>query len=157
MIKGMRYTSIAAFAAAVFSPAVPEAGLDSLVNSMMVQEETGGSPAQRVVEIRSYNLKPGTEDRFRQLFLEEAFPLLRRADIDVVAYGPSLHDPQSWFLMRSFASVKDRQVSEDAFYGSDAWRQGPRNAVLDCIESYTTVVVELDAAAIERLRGLETE
>lgn len=152
MIKTMLCTSFAALAAAVFSPAVPEPGLDGLVKSMVVQEETGGSPAKKAVEIRSYNLKPGTEARFQQLFLEDAFPLLRRAGIDVVAYGPSLHDPQSWFLMRSFASLDDRQASEDAFYGSDAWRQGPRNAILECIESYTTVVVELDDATIERLR-----
>jgi ketosteroid isomerase-like protein len=101
---------------------------------------------RRVVEIRSYNLKPGTRDRFERLFLEEAYPMLRRVQMDVVAYGPSIHDEDSWFLMRSFASVAERQKSQDAFYGSAEWRNGPRDAILEHIDSYTTVVIELDDA-----------
>ena len=108
---------------------------------------------KRTVEIRSYNLKPGTRDRFHQLVERDALPLLRRARIDVVAYGPSLHDADSYYLMRSFASVDDRQRTEDAFYGSADWRQGPREAILACIENYTTVVVELDEAALDGFRG----
>jgi ketosteroid isomerase-like protein len=108
---------------------------------------------KRTVEIRSYNLKPGTRGRFHQLVEREALPLLRRARIDVVAYGASLHDADSYYLMRSFASVDDRQRTEDAFYGSAEWRQGPREAILACIENYTTVVVELDEAALDAFRG----
>ena len=39
--------------------------------------------AGRAVEIRSYNLKPGTRDRFHQLFLKEALPMLQRWKVDV--------------------------------------------------------------------------
>jgi hypothetical protein len=56
-----------------------------------------------VLEIRSYNLKSGTRQRFHQLFVDEALPLLKRWNVDVVAYGPSLHDRDSYFLMRAFA------------------------------------------------------
>jgi NIPSNAP len=114
-----------------------------------------GSNAQngRIVEIRSYNLKPGTRDTFHQLAERDAVPMLKRWKIDVVAYGPSLHDANSYFLIRSFASVEDRQRSEDAFYGSEEWKTGPRDAVLACIASYTTVVVRLDDAALKGLRG----
>jgi ketosteroid isomerase-like protein len=113
--------------------------------------------AHRVVEIRSYNLKPGTRDSLQQLFLEEAYPMLRRAEIDVVGYGPSIHDKDSWFLMRSFKSVDDRQKKEDAFYGSAEWRDGPRDAILERIVSYTTVVIELDDAMIDGLRKIRPE
>lgn len=106
----------------------------------------------RIVEIRSYNLKAGTRERFHQLFLREALPMLRRWKIDVVAYGPSLHDRDSYFLMRSFSSVAERTRREDAFYGSDEWKQGPREAILADIESYTTVVVRLDETTLRGLR-----
>ena len=106
----------------------------------------------RVVEIRSYNLKAGTRDRFHQRFEREALPMLRRFEVDVVAYGPSLHDRDSYYLMRSFASVEDRQRSEDAFYGSDEWRQGPREAILADIDSYTTVVIRIDDQTFQGLR-----
>ena len=36
------------------------------------------APTSRVVEIRSYNLKPGSRDRFHQLFVREALPMLLR-------------------------------------------------------------------------------
>jgi hypothetical protein len=109
--------------------------------------------APRTVEIRSYNLKAGTRDRFHQLFVSTSLPMLQRHGVDVVAYGPSLHDADSYYLMRAYASLDDRQKSEDAFYGSDEWRSGPREAVMADIESYTTVVVHLDAATIRGLRG----
>lgn len=109
-------------------------------------------PTAALVEIRSYNLKPGTRDRFHQLFRTDALPMLRRWKIDVVGYGPSLHDHDSYFLMRSFPGVEARERTEDAFYGSEEWRQGPREAILACIESYTTVVLRVDEATLRGLR-----
>ena len=32
----------------------------------------------RIVEIRSYNLKPGTREQFQKLFEREALPMLKR-------------------------------------------------------------------------------
>ena len=110
------------------------------------------APSRRVVEIRSYNLKPGTRDRFHQTFLKEALPLLKRWKVDVVSYGPSQHDQDSYFLIRGFEGLAERQKSEDAFYGSDEWKQGPRERILADIDSYTTIVVSLDAATINGLR-----
>lgn len=104
------------------------------------------------IEIRSYTLKPGTRDEFHRLFLEEAMPLLKRWNVDVVSYGPSLHDENSYYLMRCFDSLARRDESENSFYGSDEWRQGPREAIIACIENYTEVVFELDDVTVQGLR-----
>lgn len=80
--------------------------------------------------------------------------MLRRYKVDVVAYGPSLHDANSWFLMRAYSSLADRQRSEDEFYGSDDWKKGPREAVMADIDTYTTVVVQVDEDTIHALRRL---
>jgi hypothetical protein len=104
------------------------------------------------VEIRSYNIKPGTREEFHRLFLEEAMPLIQRWHVDVVAYGPSLHDGNSYYLMRRFDSLLQREESENSFYGSDEWRQGPREAVLALIENYTEIVLELDDVTVDGLR-----
>jgi ketosteroid isomerase-like protein len=112
-------------------------------------------PSSRVVEIRSYNLKPGTRDRFHQR-VEQMLPMLRRWKVDVVAYGPSLHDSDSYYLMRAYSSLEERQRSEDAFYGSDEWKNGPREAVLADIDSYTTVVIRVDDETLDGLRRRET-
>lgn len=105
-----------------------------------------------VIEVRSYNLKPGTRARFNDLFLREALPMLQRWKVDVVAYGPSLHDENSYYLMRAFPGVEERQRSEDAFYGSDEWLKGPREAILAAIDSYTTIVIRLDDVTLRGLR-----
>ncbi len=123
-----------------------------VVVALLLSPLSARAESNRIVEVRSYNLKPGTRDRFHQRFLAEALPMLKRFQVDVVAYGPSLHDGDSYYLMRSFPSVEDRERSEDAFYGSDEWRLGPREAVLADIDSYTTVVVRLDDATLAGLR-----
>ena len=104
------------------------------------------------VEIRSYNLKPGTREEFHRLFLEQAFPMLKRWNVDVVAYGLSLHDENSYYLIRRFDSLAHREERENAFYGSDEWRQGPREAIIACIENYTEFVFKLDEVTVQGLR-----
>jgi hypothetical protein len=100
--------------------------------------------SSRMIEIRSYSLKPGTRDEFHKLFLERALPMLKRWNVEVVAYGPSLHDSDSYFLMRAYESLEERQKSQDAFYGSDEWKLGPRESILGLIINYTTIVVTPD-------------
>lgn len=107
----------------------------------------------RLIEIRSYNLKPGTRADFHKLVIEQSIPMLKRWQMDVVAYGASLLDDDSYYLIRSFADLEDRQQREDAFYGSAEWRQGPREAILALIENFTTIVLEVDAATLQGLRG----
>jgi len=104
------------------------------------------------IEIRSYNLKPGTRGEFHRLFIEEAFPMLKRWNVYVVAYGPSLHDENSYYLIRRYDSLAHREQSEDAFYSSDEWRQGPREAVVGLIENYTEIVLELDEVTVQGFR-----
>jgi hypothetical protein len=106
----------------------------------------------RIVEIRSYKLKPGTLDEFHRLVTEFSLPMLARWKLDVVRSGPSLHDDDSYFLMRSFADMAERERQEEAFYGSDEWRLGPRAGILALIESYGETVFEADEAVVEALR-----
>ena len=108
---------------------------------------------KRTVEIRSYNLKPGSRERFGRTATETVMPMLARWGTEVVRHGPSEHDQDSYFLIRAYASLEDRQQRQDAFYGSDEWKLGPRNSVLELIENFTSVVLELDSATIAGLRG----
>ncbi|MDP9223548.1 MAG: NIPSNAP family protein [Actinomycetota bacterium] len=107
---------------------------------------------KRFVEIRGYNVKPRTRADFHRLVTEQSVPMLRRWEVDVVAFGPSLHDDDSYFLIRAYASLEARQRSQDAFYSSDEWRRGPRQEILDCIDGDTSVVIEMDSVTIEALR-----
>ena len=41
---------------------------------------------------------------------------------------------------------------EDAYYASDDWRKGPREAMLALIENYTDLVLEVDEVTVQGLR-----
>ena len=107
---------------------------------------------RRVVEFRGLNLKPGSRAEFHRLYVERSLPLLRQWKFDIVSFGPSPHDEISYYVIRAFKNLAERQASEDAFYGSDDWKNGPREALLPLIESYADVVLELDEATIAALR-----
>lgn len=107
---------------------------------------------KRVLEIRVYTLKPGTGAEFLVLAVNKVLPTLKRWNIDVVAIEPSLETPDAFCLLRAYDSMAHLQQSEDAFYGSDEWRSGPREGILSRIETYSTVVLEMDEAVINAMR-----
>jgi hypothetical protein len=107
---------------------------------------------KRWVEIRSYNLKAGGRDEFHRLVVEKSLSMLARWGVDVVAFGPSPHDETSYYLIRAYESLAERQASQDAFYSSAEWRQGPREAIIALIESDTSIVMEMEAAVVDLLR-----
>jgi hypothetical protein len=105
------------------------------------------------VEIRSYALRPDTRNAFHRLMSDEAVPMLRRWQVEVVAHGPSPHDADSYYLIRRYRDLAEREASQDAFYGSAEWREGPRESILALIDTYTSIVLLLDdegAAALRR-------
>jgi len=106
----------------------------------------------KMIEIRSYNLKSGTRREFLRLMAEEAMPMLQRWGVEVVRFGPSLHDEDSCYLIRAYDGLKERQESQDAFYGSDEWKMGPREAIVALIDNYTSVVIEMDERTLDGLR-----
>jgi hypothetical protein len=105
-----------------------------------------------MTEIRSLNLKPGSREKFHSLYGERALPLLKRWHFDVVAHGPSLHDENTYYVIRRYDNLAQREQMEDAYYASDDWRKGPREAMLALIESYTDVVFEVDEVTVQGLR-----
>lgn len=107
---------------------------------------------KKFVEIRSYNLKPGTRAEFHRVASAESIPMLKRWGVDVVAFGPSPHDGDTYYLIRAYQSLADRQASQDTFYGSAEWRDGPRAAMVAPIVSYTSIVIEMEPQVVDALR-----
>jgi hypothetical protein len=109
--------------------------------------------ARRLVEIRAYRLKPGTRAAFHEAATNQALPMVRAYGMDVVTHGPVPHDDNAYFLVRSFASLAELTAQENEFYGSAAWRDGPREALVSRIETYVDTVLWLGPAAIADLRA----
>lgn len=72
--------------------------------------------------------------------------------MDVVTYGQSLHDPDDYYLIRSYESLEHLRASQEAFYASAAWRQGPREAIIALIDNDANATMWLTSEAVESMR-----
>lgn len=106
----------------------------------------------RLIEIRSYKLRAGTAKAFHALVSEQSVPMLERWGTDVVAFGVSPHDDDAYFLIRAYDDLADLQQRQAAFYGSPEWRSGPREEIVEKIESSLDTLVWLSATGVEDLR-----
>jgi hypothetical protein len=87
--------------------------------------------------------------------MEESVPLLRSAGIRVVSAGGSLNDQdEDAYLIRAFGSLAEHEEQEAAFYRSDPWIAGPREAIVSRIESSHNVLIELSD---EQVAALEVQ
>jgi hypothetical protein len=94
-----------------------------------------------IIEILTLNLRQGTRAAFHQLYITECLPLLYKWKFKIIAHGPSYHDENSYYVIRSFQSLEERQQMEDAYYSSNDWQQGPREAVMALLERDSYIVV----------------
>jgi hypothetical protein len=95
-----------------------------------------------IVEIRIYKLKKNSSENFIKVFTEQSLPMMKAWKIDVVAYGFSLIDKDSFYLIRNYESVEQRKESQEAFFGSEEWINGPEKEIMSYIDTYNTVVTD---------------
>lgn len=93
-----------------------------------------------VAEMLQYALKPGTGAVFHSVMVNESIPLHRLFGIQVLAFGNSIHDADSYYLLRAFQDVSEMDHQLALFYSDPRWKDGPRNAIISMIsESYRVV------------------
>ena len=97
-----------------------------------------------IVEIRNYLIKKEKRDKFHHLVENGSIPMLNRWNVKVVAFGKSLHDNNSYYLIRKYDSLEQREESQNAFYNSEEWTNNYDKAIMELIENYTTSVIEID-------------
>jgi hypothetical protein len=105
----------------------------------------------KIIEIRTYKLKPGYAQRFVSAFAD-AIPLVRASGMDVVAFGRSEHEHESFYLIRAYSDLAQLEEQQDAFYSSDGWRSGPREPLISCLEYYLNTLVWLSEQGVEDIR-----
>jgi len=97
-----------------------------------------------IVEIRNYLIKKDKRDEFHNLVENGSIPMLNRWNVKIVAFGKSLQDENSYYLIRKYDSLKQREESQKAFYSSQEWINNYDKPIMELIENYTTSVVEID-------------
>ena len=105
-----------------------------------------------ILDILCIQLKPGIGASFNKLYIEQSLPIQRQWKVEVIAFGPSLDDDDLYFVVRKYKDLEDRRQSQDAFYGSEEWKQGPREAILASIEHSVQVVIPANDLIVSGLR-----
>jgi hypothetical protein len=108
----------------------------------------------RLLEIRTYRLKPGTLTDFHEAMHTRAVPMLRSKGMDVVTYGQSDHEEETYHLVRAYANRQALEAEQAAFYGSAEWREGPRSALVDRIETYLNTLLWASDETVDSMRSL---
>lgn len=98
---------------------------------------------KQLVEIILYRIKPGKGATFHQIMLNESIPLHNGAGIHVVESQQSAMDADCYCLIRSFESLAAYKHKLEQFYASAAWRDGPRQRIIDCIDMTSKAVLEM--------------
>jgi hypothetical protein len=107
---------------------------------------------RHLLEIRTYRLKPGTLAAFHDAMHTQDVPMIRGAGMDVVSYGTSDHEEETYFLIRAYKNRAALVFEQTHFYGSHQWKEGPRSALIDRIDTYLNTLVWLSPQAIEEMR-----
>ena len=94
-----------------------------------------------ITEIRIYKLKENSSQKFNDVFAEQSLPMMKRWKINVIDYGFSLIDKECFYLIRNYSSLEQRKESQDAFYNSDEWINGPEKEIMNCIDTYHTTII----------------
>ena len=108
----------------------------------------------RLIEIRTYRLHPGNTDAFHQAVHTLAVPMLKAKGMDVVAYGRSNHEEETYFLIRSYENRKALEREQEAFYGSSDWQLGPRVELVERIQTYMNTLLWVSDSAVASMREL---
>ncbi|HEY4468262.1 MAG TPA: NIPSNAP family protein [Klebsiella sp.] len=106
----------------------------------------------KIVEFLLYTLKPGTGNDFHKVMKEQSAPCHRAAGMDIVSFGNSVDDNDAYYLIRAYDDLTHLKISQECFYSSPAWREGPRQAIIDKISVSVKTVMVLSDSAIDSLR-----
>lgn len=74
-----------------------------------------------IVEVRTYQLKPGAREGFMRFFADDVLPRMAEVGMDVVGAFASLADPDVFTYIRRFPSLEVREAQYRAFYSSEDW------------------------------------
>jgi hypothetical protein len=95
-----------------------------------------------IVEMRTYQVKPGMRARFLEIFRAKSVPA--HAEIGMPILGPflSVEDPDVFFFMRGFPDLESRAALKARFYEGQLWKEELEGVLMPMLERYDVVVVD---------------
>ena len=95
-----------------------------------------------IIEMRTYKLKPGTRDRFLEIFRTKSVPAHDEIGMKILGPFLSIEDPDTFFFMRGFPDLESREPMKAKFYEGELWKRELENLLMPMIEKYDVVLVD---------------
>lgn len=95
-----------------------------------------------IVEMRTYQTKPGMRTRFIEIFEAKTRPEHERLGIRIAGPFPSVEDADIFFFMRGFPDLESRETMKIAFYEGRLWKEELEAMLMPMLEHYDVVVVD---------------
>lgn len=95
-----------------------------------------------IVEMRTYQTKPGMRAQFLDLFRAKSIPEHRRLGMPIVGPLLDVEHPDRFFFMRGFTRQDTREATKATFYDGHLWKEQLEEAMLPMLEHYDVVVVD---------------
>ena len=95
-----------------------------------------------VVEMRTYKLKPGTRERFLQVFRTQSVPEHRRLGMKILGPFLSIEEPHTFFFMRGFPDLSSREPLKASFYEGELWKRELEGVLMPMIDRFDVVLVD---------------
>jgi NIPSNAP len=95
-----------------------------------------------VIEMRSYKLKPGTRERFLEIFRARTQPEHARIGMRILGPFLSIEDPDVFFFMRGFPDLASREPMKAQFYEGELWKTELEGLLMPMIEKFDVVLVD---------------
>lgn len=96
----------------------------------------------RVVEMRTYKLKPGRRAAFMEMLINRSMPEHERIGMKIVGPFASIEDADTCFFMRFFPDLASRDPMKSAFYDGPLWKNELEAVAMPMIEKYDVVLIE---------------
>ena len=95
-----------------------------------------------IVEMRTYQTKPGMRTRFVEIFEARTRPEHDRLGMRIAGPFLSVEDPDTFFFMRGFPDIERRETMKAGFYEGDLWKEELEEVLMPMLENYDVVVVD---------------
>ncbi|HKX88415.1 MAG TPA: NIPSNAP family protein [Sphingopyxis sp.] len=95
-----------------------------------------------IVEMRTYQTKPGMRTRFVEIFETRTLPEHRRLGMAIAGPFLSVENPDVFFFMRGFPDVESRETMKAGFYEGRLWKEELEGVLMPMLERHDVVVVD---------------
>ncbi len=96
----------------------------------------------QVIELRTYQTKPGKRAEFLEMFRSTSVPAHREIGMKILGPFLSIEHPDTFFFMRGFPNLAAREPMKAKFYEGELWKTKLEAVLMPMLDKYDVVLVE---------------